>query len=122
MPSGTGHDPDRLHLFIICTDANDQKEHLLVSISKWRNDFCDPTCILEPGCHAFVRHKSWVMYRSATIETSDTLMRGVGEGILQPRDCLDANIYKSVEDGILKSPHTPRKFKTFYKKQISGND
>lgn len=58
------------------------------------------------------------MYRTARIETSETLQRGVAEGILHPRDCLREDCFASACVGILASPQTPRKFKRFYERSL----
>lgn len=38
IPSGPTHDPDKKHLFVVCTDACAEGRHLLVPINSWTND------------------------------------------------------------------------------------
>ena len=117
LPSGTYHNPDLKHLFIICTDKSDRGDHLLVSVSRWRNDLCDSTCMLEPGCHEFIRYKSYILYRKARIERTQTLIDGVAAGAFVPKAPLDDAVFERVCDGILASPHTPYKAKRYYRRQ-----
>lgn len=114
IPSGTAHDPDRRHLHVICTDPDAQHQVLLVSITTWTNDLCDATCVLNPGCHEFIRKKSWAFYRKPRIETTSTLINGVKENIFIPKECLAASDFQRLCAGILTSPTTPRKTKAYY--------
>lgn len=38
IPSGPTHDPDKKHLFVVCTDVCAEGRHLLVPINSWTND------------------------------------------------------------------------------------
>lgn len=114
MPSGTEDRPDLKHLFVICTDADGTGQHLLLNVTKWRNDLCDNTCIFDEGAHEFIKHKSYVLYRKARIETAQALLNGVREGIFHPKECLEQQHFERVCKGILVSPHIPRGMKQFY--------
>ena len=115
MPSGTYHDPDRRHLFVICTDPDADGKVLLVSITSWTNDLCDATCVLDAGCHEFIKHKSWAYYRKPRIELVESLIAGVKEDILVPKECLNEDDFARLCKGILTSRHTPRKFAVYFK-------
>lgn len=114
MPSGTGVDPNLMHLFIICTDADGTGQHLLVNVTTWRNNLCDPSCILEAGSHEFIKFRSYVLYRKARIETAQTLLNGVQSGVFVSKDCLEQQHFENVCRGMTASPHTPRGMKQFY--------
>ena len=114
MPSGTENNPDLKHLFIICTDADGTGQHLLVNVTTWRNDFCDPSCILEADTHEFITAKSYILYRKARIETAQTLLNGVQNGTFFPKECLEQEHFENVCKWIVLSPHTPRGIKQYY--------
>lgn len=114
MPSGTGHDPGRKHLFIVVTDACAEGKHLLASITSWTNDLCDGTTRLDPGCHPFVYKDSYILYRKAVIEAAAVLSTGVDAGIFtQHKTPIDAAIIARIMTGICQSIFTPRKVKRY---------
>jgi hypothetical protein len=114
VPSGPSHDPERRHLFVICTDECEKGCYLLVPISTWTNDLCDETCILSPYEHPFLQRKSYVLYRNALIEHKDTLIKGVDENYLFPREDLNGQTFGRVRNGICVSAHTKRKVKLYF--------
>jgi hypothetical protein len=66
--SGTHVDPDKHHLFVICTDECDNGNFLIAPLCTWTNSYCDPTCILQPHEHQFIKQKSYVLYRKCQLE------------------------------------------------------
>jgi len=115
IPSGPSTDPDRKHLFVICTEPCEKGHQVLVPITNWTNHLCDGTCILKPGVHAFVHKESYILYRKATIYEYDVLCKGVEEGLLIPKDPCDEEPFLRVKNGLCLSPHTPRKIKIYLK-------
>jgi hypothetical protein len=113
MQSGTSHDPDRKHLFIVCTDVCSEGKHLIVSITGWTNHLCDPTTRLVPGCHKFIHKESYVFFRKARIETAEALATGVDGGQFILSDPMDPIIVASILKGICDSIQTPRKVKKY---------
>jgi len=114
IPSGTSHDPDRKHLFVIC--ALNNSDALLATISKWTNDICDSACILEAGEHPFIVAKSYVLYRKCRIEKCQALEKGVTTVVLIPREPFVDEPFKRICAGILTSTQIPWKIKLAFKK------
>lgn len=113
IPSGPSHDPDRKHLFIVCTDPCEEGKQLLVGVTTWVNDQCDDACILEPHEHEFLNRKSFILYRAARIEEATTLDNGVREGKFQLRAAMNAQTFLRVKNGVCRSKQTPRKIKKY---------
>lgn len=113
VPSGPSHDPDRKHLSIVCCDPNDDGDVVIVSISSYVNDLCDDTCILQANDHAWLRHESYVLYRSAQIIGAKKLENGIAAGEILVRDNMNAQAFLRVRNGVCNSPHTKRKVKRF---------
>jgi hypothetical protein len=113
IPSGTTHDPDKKHLFVIC--ALNHEDALLATIASWTNDFCDGACILEAGEHPFIVAKSYVLYRKCRIEKCETLSKGVASGVLIPRPPFADAAFSRICDGINKSKQIPWKIKKAFK-------
>lgn len=113
MPSGTSEDPTKKHLFIVCTDKCVQKKHLLVSVTGWTNNLCDPTTKIAPGEHSFVRKDSYILYRKSRIELADDLASGVDDGVFILRDAVSDKLLAKILAGICASEQTPRKVKKY---------
>lgn len=113
IPSGTSHSPETKHLFVVC--ALNASEALLASVTTWTNHLCDGACVLEAGEHPFINVKSYILYRKCRIEKCQTLVKGVEEGILIPRDPIADAPFTRICDGILKSKQTPWKMKKAFK-------
>jgi len=115
MPSGTYHDPNRKHLFIVCTDACPNKNHLVVCITGWTNDLCDGTTRICPAdkVHKFITKDSYIFYRKARIESAAALSRGVDEGTFVLQDPISEAFRQKVLAGICASKQTSRKVKIY---------
>jgi len=120
IPSGTENDPDRKHLFILLTDPyphpeSNIKSSLIVSVSSLRPNLPhDPTCKLYSGDHPFIKHDSYVVYRSARIETADKLINGVNQGIFNHKESLSGDIFARVCHGLGESRFTAPAMLKFY--------
>jgi hypothetical protein len=113
IPSGTACEPDKKHLFVVCTDACAEGRHLLVPIASWTNDLCDATCKLAKGEHPFIAHPSYILYRKARIEAAAALIGGVERGGLSPQAPMNGQTFLRIANGVCRSPHTPRKIKVY---------
>lgn len=113
MPSGPSQDPDRKHLHIVCCDPNEDGDVVIVSIASYVNHLCDGTCILQANDHIWLRHQSYVLYRSAQIIEAEKLENRIADGEILERDDMNAQAFLRVRNGICNSPHTKRKVKKF---------
>ena len=113
VPSGPSHDSNRKHLHIVCCDPNESGQVVIVSIASYVNDLCDGTCILQTNDHIWLRHKSYVLYRSAQIIEAVRLENGIAAGEILERDDINAQTFLRLRNGIINSPHTKRKVKRF---------
>ncbi|UXT64145.1 hypothetical protein FY133_00570 [Agrobacterium tumefaciens] len=113
IPSGPSHDPDRKHLFVVCTDACDEEKQLIVPVSGYSNNLCDGTCILEIGEHEFITKRSYAFYRNARIESAATLDNGLNQKVFVPKADVDPAVFKRIIDGICTSPQTARRIKKY---------
>ena len=114
MPSG----PDGDHLFVVLNDPKvfpnygSNPQVLLVNLSGVRQGVhFDPTCLLQPGCHRFVKVKNYVVYRSARVEPEAHLLALVQKGVFRPHDPMPAAIVGAIRSGLLASLFTKREFK-----------
>lgn len=113
IPSGPYHDPTRLHLHVVCTDACKDNKYLIVSVSTKYNDKCDQTCVLQPHEHAWLKHESFVFYRNASIIDAETIRKGLAVQVFVQKGDLNGQTLLRITNGICRSPQTPRKIKTY---------
>jgi hypothetical protein len=120
IPSASVSDPNRKHLFILLTNPHPHpesniKSSLLVSVSTMypRLPF-DPACKLFAGDHPFIKHDSYVVYRTARIETADKLINGVSQGIFNHKETLSGEIFARVCHGLTTSDFTAPTILRFY--------
>jgi len=113
IPSGPSHDPNRLHLFVICTDPCQGGMQVIVSIASRVNNLSDQTCVLQPHEHPFLTHESFVLYRYARIELQTKLVEGVTRGVFKPHQDVNGQTFLRILKGICGSPQTPRKVKKY---------
>jgi hypothetical protein len=116
MPTGNAGD----HLHIVLNDPRPfdgygrQPCVLLVNLSSVRADTpYDNTCVLEPGTHVFVQHRSFIYYRYARIEPEAHILRLVGQGVFKPHEPVSAETLRTIRAGLFDSPHTKREFKRY---------
>ncbi|ACM27542.1 conserved hypothetical protein [Rhizobium rhizogenes K84] len=113
IPSGPSHDPDRKHLFVVCTDPCAAGNQLIVPISGYSNSLCDGTCILEIGEHEFLTKRSYAFYRQSRIESVMTLDNGLNTGVFIPKANMEHAVFVRIVGGICASPQTSRKIKKY---------
>jgi hypothetical protein len=115
IPSGTKN-----HLFVILTEACPEVNILLVSFSTIRDErFYDDTCIVEPGEHPFIKNRSYIEYRKARIEKESHVIKCSEATYWFPHEPVSDELFKRICNGILDSPHTPKRIKDYYLSNIS---
>jgi hypothetical protein len=115
MPSGPGGD----HLFVVLNDPKvfpnygSHPQVLLVNLSTVRTGVhFDATCVLQQGCHPFVKVVSYVVYRSARVEAQAHLLTLIEKGVFRPQDPMPAAVFGTIRSGLFASPFTKREFKS----------
>ena len=119
ITSGTNQDPDKKHLFIICTNPDKNGQVLLVSISSRRDKYDDTTCTLRSNVHAFLNRASYVSYSYALIESASDLQKRVANGTIEQREDLKLSILEEICAGFAKSAETPPECQIFYEQNKS---
>ncbi len=122
MVSGTNQDPERRHLFIICTNPDKDGQVLLASISSKPEGYSeryDATCPLTQKAHAFLNRASYVAYRHARIENTSVLQKRLANKAIEPREDLRPAILEEICAGFAKSAKTPPECQIFYEQNKS---
>lgn len=106
------------HLFIVLNDPKPFAGYggaacvVLVNVTTLREGAeRDDTCVLEAGCHPFVKQRSFVLYRSARLEPQSRVEKLVKQGFFKPHHPVDEALLGQVRAGLKTSPFTKREFK-----------
>ncbi|MEH6789953.1 hypothetical protein [Parasphingorhabdus sp.] len=114
MPSGPSHDPGRMHLYVICTDLDQEGRQLIVSICSKINNLCDPACTVQAHEHSFLNKESYVFYRKAQIVDGSSLENGVAAKLFIPKEDVNGQTFLRITKGICTSIQTPKKIKKYF--------
>ena len=109
IPSGQGN-----HLFIVITPACRWRHHLLVSISTVRG-IHDPSCLIKPGEHRFVKVDSYAVYRLARTESVDRLARCVDNRVFTLHDPISDDLLDRLRDGLSTSNFVSPRILKYYR-------
>lgn len=88
----------------------------VVNITSMR-DKHDPACLLAPGCHAFVRHDSYISYKHAAVERVDMIVAGLTQGQIRSHDPVSDELYNRVLHGFTVTRECPLKVLRFLRNQ-----
>lgn len=122
IPTPSENNPDLRHLFIVLNNAMSglradiQDGVLIVGISSLvPNRWHDPTCCLYVNDHPFVKHDSYVRYSNCQLKSAASIVNGVRNGSLVPKQPIEPGVFARVLNGVPLSRHTPREIKDIYK-------
>lgn len=101
------------HLWIVVIDSvyNDKNKMLCVNITSYRDDRKrdnDPACILNPGDHPFIKHKSFINYGGAYIFEKDKLQSIIDYNMIEKKQRIRNKIFKNIIDNFKNSEFTPQ--------------
>ena len=119
IPSGTTRDPNKKHLFVTLTDACQDGQHLLVSLSRVKDGVhFDDGCVFECGEHAFVRNRSFAAYRLARIEKATHLAQCVDGWYFTPKDDMAPELVERMCQGVEQSEFIAQRILAYYRRVV----
>ncbi len=80
----------------------------------------DPACILKEGDHPFISHPSFVEYRFARLESSDSIEAKVSSGEFLEREDCSPDLVRKIIAGALNSKRIPREYKLILEAVLFG--
>jgi hypothetical protein len=103
--------PSHLHI-VISDPAKNPGEIAVVNVTTVRGDDYDASCVLEPGDHYTIRHKSYVGYRRGWVVNLNALKALFDAGqIHRAKPGLEPEVVKRVQTGAMASKWTPARIK-----------
>jgi hypothetical protein len=115
------------HLNVVITEPDEEQNHLVVPITTYRTDSAgrsyrgqDDSCILPPGCHSFIRVKSYVRYANARKMSYTEIFNGISKGLIIRMKDMEARYVQDMQRGAEQSPYLPAEFYHFFAFFIEG--
>lgn len=106
------------HLWIVLTEPEgDPLQVVIVNLTTKRSG-SDETVVLKVGAHPFIKHETCVNYSDAQIVKVEALMRAATSGFFDIPDAMDSAVLSAIQQGLLESPLTPRKIKSFCREKF----
>ena len=121
MKSGPSHDPERLHLHVVCLDVDDDGNTLIVPVASYKNSLCDSACILKAGTHELINRESYILYRKAQIRNADELQEDIDARVIIPQKDMSQHFFLMIRNGVGSSIRTPRNIKKYFNSRKPNN-
>lgn len=108
FPSGPANDVKRKHLFVFLTDPYGAASQVLMVpvCSVEVGAQVDESCLLDSGCHSFIRHRSYVNYALCRTERADAIANGIRNGQFIPKEPVSEDIFRLIIAGMRRSKFT----------------
>ena len=106
------------HLHVVLGDPRDihgrpKQSVASVCFCTVRGRYDDTTCIVQGGCHSFIKHASYVYYKMARFDRAAQLIELYEQETIRVFDPLEAKCFKAVRDGVIQSAFAPRDLALF---------
>lgn len=107
------------HLWFILSDPSKAPQRILIVnvTSAHEGRDVDSACILEPGEHPFIRHRSYVFYEGATTTSENNLREAVRKGVCRITDPAPEDLLTKLRQGLMRSSHSQERFKSLLSEQ-----
>ncbi|HPO14636.1 MAG TPA: hypothetical protein PLI09_14430 [Candidatus Hydrogenedentes bacterium] len=103
------------HLHVIVFVVEVAQEALVVSVTSY-NEEKDPTCILNVGDHPFIKHKSCISYRHATVTSYAVLNGLINTGKFVVHQSMPLPVMERIINGLCTSGEVVNKVRKWVKK------
>lgn len=104
------------HLRVVISDIDAENEYLVVCVTTWYEGVRgqDSSCILEAGCHNFIKHKSWVDFSRSKAMGYAEIFNGLKKGLLIKKDDLAPELVVKIQEAARISEFLPTELERFF--------
>ena len=100
---------EKLHLFAILNDPCGEGKCAMVMVTTiYGNKRHDPSCILNSGDHPFIRHPSYLLYRSADIRDAWRISNFLVTKYYHKKEPFSEEVLTKIIEGLYQSDETKR--------------
>ena len=101
---------DVAHLWIVCAQPHHEPdERVIVSVTSDGEHVTDRSCELAEGDHEFIKHRSFVVFRKASIVTVGDLQSWVSRGNVDVKPAASPALVDRIREAALHSPFVGRR-------------
>ena len=93
------------HLWVVVSDPARDRKHVV--IANMTSGGLDESCVLGPGDHPFIQHRTVVRYDKARIESDADLEKLVSSGSITPDEPVSPDVLKRIREGAAKTDRIP---------------
>lgn len=105
------------HLFVILSDPCKDGLCLVVMLTSIKaKRVYDPSCILMPGDHPFVKHGTYALFRMAEQIRAPHIANMVNKGLFTKREDASENLLAALCEGLQQSEETRPRILKYAKK------
>jgi len=98
------------HLWILIAQPHPEPdERVIVSVTSDGPHVTDRACELAPGDHEFIKHRSFVVFRKASIVTVGDLQSWASRGNVNVKAAASPALVDRIREEALRSPFTSRR-------------
>lgn len=101
------------HLWVILTKPDKVSSEIVIVNLTTKRDYSDTTVVLKKGDHPFVNHPTVINFADARLVKIDVLKKAVESGRFRANKPFVPSVLKIIQEGLIKSPHTPKKIKNY---------
>lgn len=94
------------HLWFVLTDPEGKPPRVVAVMVRTVTRFTDPTVVLKPSDHPFIRHESAVHYSTARWLNVSGLLAAMNVGKCHLKEDMSGKLLRRVRKGLLDSPFT----------------
>ena len=104
ISSGPPNDLQRKHLHVVVArHSGPPVQILMVSVSSIGAQKYDDTTVLDADEHPFLRHRSYIKYQVARVESETAIERGIQSGLFALREELGEGVLRRIRAGFRSS-------------------
>jgi hypothetical protein len=74
----------------------------------------DPACVLKPGDHPFIKHRSFISYRHLRLDADPHVGKMVDSAVWSTHEPGTPELLRRIVDGVCLSKLTPREYKLLF--------
>jgi hypothetical protein len=73
----------------------------------------DASCVVEAGCHPFIRHRSFVFYDKAVVLNADRLETALRQNAIRLHDPVSDELFEQIRVGLNQTPYLRPRIRRF---------
>lgn len=99
---------------IIVSDSDKNNEQIVVSVTSLKFDNQDTGCIIHPGEHSFIKHKSIVDFKRTKIMSTIDIINGINKGWLIKKEDISDTLLKRIQSALKQSKFISAEVKSLF--------